>query len=118
MYKELLYSLKGLTPEEFQYLQQVMVGMDEQQARQFVMYYSGKRQSASDLLLYTLLGLIIVAGVQRFVMGQIGMGILYFLTFGLCFIGTIVDAINHKSLANEFNQKMALESAQLVKLGM
>jgi TM2 domain-containing membrane protein YozV len=118
MYKELLYSLKGLTPEEFQYVQQVMAGMDEQQARQFVMYYSGKRQSASDLLLYTLLGLIIVAGVQRFVIGQIGMGILYFLTGGLCLIGTIVDAINHKSLANDFNQKMALESAQLVKLGM
>ncbi len=118
MYKELLYSLKGLTPEEFQFVQQIMAGMNEQQARQFVMYYSGKRQSASDLLLYTLLGLVVVAGIQRFVTGQIGMGILYFFTFGLCFVGTIVDAINHKTLANDFNQKMALESAQLVKLGM
>ena len=118
MYKELLYSLKGLTPEEFQFVQQIMAGMNEQQARQFVMYYSGKRQSASDLLLYTLLGLVVVAGIQRFVTGQIGMGILYFFTFGLCFVGTIVDAINHKTLANDFNQKMALESAQLVKLRM
>lgn len=118
MYKELLYSLKGLTPEEFQFVQQIMAGMNEQQARQFVMYYSGKRQSASDLLLYTLLGLVVVAGIQRFVTGQIGMGILYFFTFGLCFVGTIVDAINHKTLANDFNQKMALECAQLVKLGM
>ena len=118
MYKELLYNLKGLTPEEFQYLQQIMSGMNEEQAKQFVMYYSGKRQSASDLLLYTLLGLIVVAGVQRFVIGQIGMGILYFFTFGLCFVGTIVDAINHKSLANEHNQKMALECANLVKVGM
>ena len=118
MYKELLYSLKGLTPEEFQFVQQIMAGMNEQQARQFVMYYSGKRQSASDLLLYTLLGLVVVAGIQRFVTGQIGMGILYFFTFGLCFVGNIVDAINHKTLANDFNQKMALESAQLVKLGM
>ena len=118
MYKELLYSLKGLTPEEFQFVQQIMAGMNEQQARQFVMYYSGKRQSASDLLLYTLLGLVVVAGIQRFVTGQIGMGILYFFTFGLCFVGTIVDAINHKTLANDFNQKMALESAQLVQLGM
>ena len=66
MYKNLLYNLKGLTPEEFHYVQQVMEGMNEQQAQQFVMFYSGKRQSPSDLLLFTLLGLIIVAGVQRF----------------------------------------------------
>ena len=118
MYKNLLYNLKGLTPEEFYYVQQVMEGMNEQQAQQFVMFYSGKRQSPSDLLLFTLLGLIIVAGVQRFIIGQIGMGILYFFTFGLCFIGTIVDAINHKTLANDHNQKVALECAQLVRLSM
>ena len=118
MYKNLLYNLKGLTPEEFHYVQQVMEGMNEQQAQQFVMFYSGKRQSPNDLLLFTLLGLIIVAGVQRFIIGQIGMGILYFFTFGLCFIGTIVDAINHKTLANDHNQKVALECAQLVRLSM
>ena len=118
MYKNLLYNLKGLTPEEFYYVQQVMEGMNEQQAQQFVMFYSGKRQSPNDLLLFTLLGLIIVAGVQRFIIGQIGMGILYFFTFGLCFIGTIVDAINHKTLANDHNQKVALECAQLVRLSM
>ncbi|MFD2161597.1 TM2 domain-containing protein [Paradesertivirga mongoliensis] len=118
MYKDLLFNLKGITPEEFQYTQQIMSGMDEHQARRFVMFYSGKRQSANDLLLYTLLGLVIIAGIQRFVTGQIGMGIVYLLTFGLCFIGTIVDAVNHKNMANEFNQKMALECAQLVKMGM
>jgi TM2 domain-containing membrane protein YozV len=117
MYKELLYNLKGITPDEFQYTQHIMSGMNEQQAQKFVMFYSGKRQSASDILLFTLLGLIVVAGVQRFVTGQIGMGILYFFTGGLCLIGTIVDAINHKNLANEHNQKMALECAQLVKMG-
>lgn len=118
MYRNLLYTLKGITPEEFQYVQQIMAGMNEQQAQQFVMFYSGKRQSQSDLLLYTLLGLIGVAGVQRFVIGQIGMGILYFLTCGLCLIGTIVDAINHKNLANEHNEKMALDCARLVNPSM
>ena len=118
MNNNLLYNLKGITPEEFQYLQHVLSGMTEQQEQQFIMFYSGKRQSPNDILLFTLLGFVVVAGVQRFVVGQIGMGILYLLTFGLCFIGTIIDAINHKSLANEHNQKVALECAQLVKMGM
>ena len=118
MYKDLLYNLKGITPEEFQYAQHIMNGMNEQQAQRFIAYYSGKRHSPSDLLLFTLLGLLVIAGVQRFMVGQIGMGILYLLTGGLCLIGTIVDLINHKSLANEYNQKMAMECAHMVQAGM
>jgi len=57
------------------------------------------------------------AGIQRFMVGQIGMGILYFFTGGLCFIGTIVDLVNHKSLANDYNRQMAYESYQMVKMG-
>jgi hypothetical protein len=37
------------------------------------------------------------------------MGILYLLTGGLCLIGTIVDLINYKNLAFEYNQKVAQE---------
>lgn len=100
------------------FLQQITAGMTEQQEQRFVMFYSGKRQAPTDILLYTLIAFLGVAGVQRFMIGQIGMGILYLFTGGLCLIGTIVDAINHKSLANEFNQKTAFECAQMVKLGM
>jgi len=45
------------------------------------------------------------------------MGILYLFTGGLCLIGTIIDLINHKSLANEYNRQMAFESFQLAKMG-
>ena len=115
-YKNLLYSLKGITPEEFSYLQQLMDGMTPEQAQNFVMFYSGKRQSPTDILIFTLLGFVVVAGIQRFMTRQIGMGILYLLTGGLCFIGTIVDVINHKSLAMEYNQQVALECAQMIKM--
>ena len=37
------------------------------------------------------------------------MGILFFFTAGLCFIGTIVDLINYKELAFEYNRRMADE---------
>ena len=53
--------------------------------------------------------------VQQFVIGQIGMGILYLLTGGLCLIGTIVDLVNHRTLALEYNQKAAYDTANMVK---
>ncbi|MDB5115968.1 MAG: hypothetical protein JWQ79_1460, partial [Mucilaginibacter sp.] len=53
---------------------------------------------------------------QRFIVGQIGMGILYLFTIGLCFIGSIMDLVNHKTLALEYNQKMAFESFNLAKM--
>lgn len=114
--QNLLYGIKGITPEEFQFLQPILNGMDEEQAHRFVMFYSGKRQSADNILLFTLLGFIGVSGVQRFATRQMGMGILYFFTAGLCFIGTIVDLINHKSIANEFNQTVAIECSQMINM--
>lgn len=67
------------------------------------------------ILLTTLLGFVVVAGVQRFLVGQIGMGILYLFTAGLCFIGTIVDLINYQDLAYEYNQRIANEVAEIAK---
>lgn len=109
-------TFQGMTPEEWSYLQQATTELNENQKKYFYMVYSGKRKNPQDILLITLLGFFCVAGVQRFVIGQIGMGILYFFTGGLCFIGTIVDLINHKSIATEFNRKMAFESFQIAKM--
>lgn len=116
MERDLLLNFHGMSPDEYSYLQQVMTGMDQRQAQNFVMFYSGKRKSPQDILLFTILGFLGIAGVQRFVVGQIGMGILYILTAGLCFIGTIVDVINHKSIASDYNRKAAYESLQMVKM--
>jgi len=116
MYQNHLMSLKEISPEEYAYLEQTMQGMSEREAQNFIMFYSGKRKTSQDILLFTLLGFIGIAGVQRFVIGQMGMGILYFLTGGLCLIGTIVDIINHRSLATEYNRKTAYECVQLIRV--
>lgn len=115
-YQNLVMNLKGISPSEFLYLEQVMNNMSEDKAKTFVAYYSGKRKDPQDILLFTLLGFVIIAGVHRFVLGQIGMGILYFFTGGLCLVGTIVDLINYKSLTSDYNQKMAYECAQMIHL--
>jgi TM2 domain-containing membrane protein YozV len=108
--------LKGMGLEEYSYLKQVVSGMNQRQTQNFVLLYSDRRKDPQEILLFTLLGFLGVAGIQRFIIGQVGMGILYFLTAGLCFIGTIVDVVNHKSLTLEYNRKAAYESAELVKI--
>lgn len=115
-----IMSLPGITPEEYSYLQMATKGIDEQQMQNFLMIYGGKRKKPTDILLFCLLGFLPipfpVAGVHRFVIGQVGMGILYLLTGGLCLIGTIIDAINHKQLAFEHNQRMVFESLQMIRM--
>jgi TM2 domain-containing membrane protein YozV len=64
----------------------------------------------------SLIGLVGVAGIQRFLIGNIGMGILYFFTGGLCLIGTIIDAVNHKELAMEYNAKMITETLSILNM--
>jgi len=48
-------------------------------------------------------------------LNQVGMGILYFLTGGLCAIGTIVDLINHRKLCFEYNSIVAQQVSLMVK---
>jgi TM2 domain-containing membrane protein YozV len=111
-------SLPGITTEEMTFLYQATNELNDQQKQSFYMIYSAKRKSPQEILIFTLIGFFGVAGVQRFVTGQVGMGLLYFFTGGLCFIGTIVDLVNHTSIALDYNQKMAYESFQIAKMGM
>lgn len=111
-------SLPGITTEEMAVLHQATNDLTDAQKQNFYMIYSSKRRSPQDILIFTLLGFIGIAGVQRFMVGQVMMGLFYFFTGGFCFIGTIVDLINHQSLANEYNQKMAYESFQIAKMGI
>ena len=110
-------ALSGISPEEIGFLQQATSTLTENQQKYFFMLYSGKRKSPQDILLFTLIGFFGVAGIQRFAMGQVGMGLLYLFTWGFCWIGTIVDLVNHRTLALEYNKQMAYESYHLAQMG-
>lgn len=116
MFDSPFMSLPGITPQEYSYLQSATTGFSEQQLRGFLMIYGSKRRNPDDMILYCILGFF-VPGLPRFLTNQIGMGVLYFFTIGLCFIGTIIDLVNHKSLAYEYNQRMVFDSLQMVKMG-
>jgi TM2 domain-containing membrane protein YozV len=102
--------------EELYHINSVSRGFSDTKLKQFVMIYRNKRKDEQTILLTCLLGIICFAGIHRFLLGQIGMGILYILTGGLCLIGTIVDAINYKKLTLDFNKKMIMESLSVLDM--
>lgn len=115
MNQNLITMIPAVEADELAYLQALTKDLSEDKLKLFISIYNGKRKKAETILICCVLGFVCAAGIQRFVVGQIGMGILYLFTGGLCLIGTIVDLVNHKQLAFEFNQKMAIESIAMVR---
>ncbi len=115
MEQNLYQLLPELEGDELMYVQGLVKDFDDEKLRSFATIYRTRRKEPQLILLTALLGLVIVAGVHRFILGQIGMGILYLFTGGLCLIGTIVDLVNHKKLAFEYNQRIANEIAVMMK---
>lgn len=109
---QLLPSLEG---EEMAYVQSLINDMTDAQAQQFAMAYSARRKDPTTILILALVGFVGFAGLHRFMLNQIGMGILYFLTGGLCLIGTIIDLVNHRKLAFEYNSTVAQQVALMTK---
>jgi TM2 domain-containing membrane protein YozV len=91
---QLMPSLEG---DEMAYVQELIKDMNDAQAQQFAMAYMSRRKDPSNMLLFAVIGFLGIAGIQRFVINQVGMGLLFLFTGGLCLIGTI-DIVNHKTL--------------------
>ncbi len=110
----LLLLMPNLEAEELYYVEGLVREFSDVQLNQFATLYNAKRKDPQTILLLTLIGFLGVNGVHRFILDQVGMGILYIFTGGLCLIGTIVDLINHKKLTLEFNQKVSRQVAAMV----
>jgi len=103
-----------LTGEEMVYVQHLIKDYDDEKARTFAGVYRARRKEPMMILVTALLGFFVLAGIHRFILGQIGMGLLYLFTGGLCLIGTIVDLVNHQKLTFEHNQKIANEVTTMI----
>lgn len=111
-----LKHLPELEGMELGYIQGILKDMNDEQASLFSQVYRARRKDSQMVLILTLIGFFGFAGLHRFILGQIGLGVLYLLTVGLCFIGTIVDLVNYKSLAYEYNLKVAHETLSLMSM--
>lgn len=107
--------LPELQGRELVYVQGLTKDFDEQHLMNFANLYRARRRDPTLILLTTLLGFVVIAGVQRFLIGQIGMGLLYLFTGGLCLVGTIIDLINYQDLAFDYNQRIAAEAHAMVR---
>ncbi|MCK9409333.1 MAG: TM2 domain-containing protein [Bacteriovoracaceae bacterium] len=111
----ILQLLPMLEPDEMVYVQGIVKDMNDTQAQQFASVYMNRRKDTTMILVATVIGFFGVAGVQRFLTNQTGMGLLYLFTLGFCFIGTIIDLVNFRAIALEYNVGVAQQSALLVK---
>ena len=107
--------LPELTGEEMVYIQNLLKDMDDEKARTFANVYRTRRREPMLILVTALLGFLGFAGIHRFLTNSIGLGILYFFTVGLCFIGTIVDLVNHQKLAFDYNRLVADEVMMMIR---
>ncbi|MDB5200879.1 MAG: domain containing protein [Ferruginibacter sp.] len=115
--EQMFMMLPGMQPEELALIRDLTRNMNDSQQRQFYSLYQSRRKDQQTLMILAILGFFGFAGIHRFVVGDIGMGILYLFTGGLCLIGTIVDMVNIKQIAADFNQRQAMETIRLMKVG-
>ncbi len=115
-HQQLLMSMPDIQMEELSMLQNLMQTMNDRQKEQFLLFYRTKRKDKQTMLIIAAIGFLGFAGIHRFLTGEIGLGILYILTLGLCFIGTIIDILNIGQITAAFNEKQAIESAGLVRM--
>lgn len=107
--------LPELEGDEQLYVADLVNDLSDEKARRFARVYRERRKDPQMILLLTLVGFVGVAGVHRFVIDEIGMGLLYFFTAGLCFLGTIVDIVNYKDVAFRYNRQQADEVLALIR---
>lgn len=106
---ELITYLPQVEGLEAMYLQEIFNGFTEEEAGRFTSIYQVRRKDPQTILITCLVGFLGFAGIHRLILGQIGMGIIYLLTAGLCFIGTIIDLVNYKQMTFEANKLVIQE---------
>lgn len=109
---QLLPEIQG---DELLYVQGLLKDADDNMAQQFATIYRARRKEPQTVLLLALIGFLGIAGIQRFFVEQIGMGLLYLFTGGICMVGTIIDVVTYRNIAFEYNQKQAYEIIALLK---
>lgn len=76
-------------------------------------YDSAKKDPGTLLVLSILFGGF---GVDRFMLGDMGMGIIKLLTFGGCGILALIDWFTTRGRTHEYNRKKATEILMAVKM--
>lgn len=112
---KLFPELASLDMQEMNLISNMIKDLDESSQENFAMIYRHQRKDPQNMLIMSIVGLFAVPGLQRFMLNEIGMGILYLFTGGLCFIGSIIDLIKIKDMTLEYNTKVAMDIITMIK---
>lgn len=99
--------LPELDEPERTFIERLTAGMSHEKIQQFATGYRQVRKDPQTIRLMAIIGIVAVPGLHRFWVGQVGIGFLYLLTWGLLLFGTIIDIIKYKELAFTYNRQVA-----------
>jgi len=99
--------LPELDEPERTFIERLTAGMSHENIQQFAGAYRQVRKDPQTIRLMAIIGIVAVPGLHRFWVGQLGIGFLYLLTWGLLLCGTISDIVKYRELAFRYNQQAA-----------
>src|ERR1051325_3288767 len=103
----IVHYLPELDEPERSLIERLTTGMSHENIQQFAVAYRQVRKDPQTLRLMAIIGIVAIPGLHRFWVGQIGIGFLYLLTWGLLLFGTIADILKYRELAFSYNQQIA-----------
>src|SRR5919107_572171 len=108
---QISHCLPELNEPERSFIERLTTGMSEAEVQQVATAYRQTRKDPQTILLMAVIGIVAVPGLHRFWLGQVGIGFLYLLTWGLLLIGTITDIVKYRELAFSYNRQVARRTA-------
>jgi len=99
--------LPELEEPERSFIERLTTGMSHENTQQFAAAYRQVRKDPQTLRLMAIIGIVAIPGLHRFWVGQVGIGFLYLLTWGVLLVGTITDIVKYRELALKYNGQLA-----------
>jgi TM2 domain-containing membrane protein YozV len=109
--------LPELDEPERSFIERLTTGMSHENIQQFATAYRQARKDPQALRLMAVIGIVAIPGLHRFWLGQMGIGFLYLLTWGLLLVGTIFDIVKYRELAFDYNRRLAGRIASNLQVG-
>lgn len=103
--------LPELDEPERSFIERLTAGMSHENIQQFAAAYRQGRKDPQTLRLMAVIGIVAIPGLHRFWVGQVGIGFLYLLTWGLLLFGTITDIVKYRELAFNYNRQVSMRIA-------
>ena len=105
---KVLDHLPELDGNELRHARNLIEDLDDEKASQFAAEYRKKRRSPSSIFLLILLGFVGFAGIHRFRLGKPGTGLLFLITLGFVFCGTLYDLLTYEKAVFQHNKFAAV----------